>query len=174
MLYTSAEAAKLLREKKEEYDALLAKEELVETYVMSLGEKAEDARPEYDYAAVQEKLRLLEGQIRTIKHAISAFNIKQEVPGLGMTIDQLLVYIPQLTAMKRKYDKMRARLPKQRVGNEGYLVSTNVVEYTYANYDIEEAEKDYAFVAGELAKAQTALDLVNSTVKFEIPIEGSR
>ena len=37
-----------------------------------------------------------------------------------------------------------------------------------ADYDIEQAERDYQTVNQELARVQNALDLVNSTVPFEI------
>jgi hypothetical protein len=42
------------------------------------------------------------------------------------------------------------------------------VEYNYSNYDIEQAEADYEKAADELARAQTALDTVNTTVEFEV------
>ena len=73
----------------------------------------------------------------------------------------MLVYIPQLTARKRKLDKMRANLPKERIT----AFSSNFVEY---NYDIDKAEADYEKAADELARAQTALDTVNTTVTFEV------
>ena len=81
-----------------------------------------------------------------------------------MTIDQMLVYIPQLTARKRKLDKMRANLPKERIT----AFSSNFVEYNYSNYDIDKAEADYEKATDELARAQTALDTVNTTVTFEV------
>ena len=65
---------------------------------------------------------------------------------------------------------MRARLPKQRKRNDSYLRTSNLVEYTHANYQIEDAEKDYREVATALAKAQTALDVVNNTERFEIDL----
>ena len=50
---TSAMAAKYLRKLNEEHDALLQKEKKSDTYTVSVQEKPEDVRPEYDYAAVQ-------------------------------------------------------------------------------------------------------------------------
>lgn len=170
MLFTSAEAAKLLKEKKEAYEAILAKENLASTFDASIGEAVEDARPAFAYSETQEDLRKLEADIRTIKHAINCFNLSHEVPGFQMTVDQMLIYIPQLTEMKKKYDKMRRRLPKQRKRNDGYLRSSNLVEYTYTNYPIEDAEKDFQKTAETLSKAQTALDALNSSERFEINI----
>ena len=93
---TSAMAAKYLRKLNEEHDALLQKEKKSDTFTASVQEKIEDVRPEYDYAAVQLQLRDLEDRIRKIKHSINQFNLTQIVPEFNMTIDQMLVYIPQL------------------------------------------------------------------------------
>ena len=127
----------------------------------------EDARPEYDYHAVQARFAQLEQQIRTLKHAINTFNLSQEVPGTGMTIDQVLVYIPQLTERKRKLSAMKQRQKKQR--EEKYAAS-HFIEYIYANYDPAQAAADYDAVSKELAKVQNALDLVNSTISFDIDL----
>ena len=133
-------------------------------------EKIEDVRPEYDYAAVQLQLRELEDKIRKIKHAINQFNLTQVVPEFNMTIDQMLVYIPQLTARKNKLNRMRSRLPKERVQG-GMSRMSGIVEYEHSNYDIKQAEADYAAVSDGLARAQNALDAVNSSVTFSAEIE---
>ena len=147
-LITSAMAAKYLRKLNEEHDALLQKEKKSDTYTVSVQEKIEDVRPEYDYAVVQLQLRELEDRIRKIKHAINQFNLMQVVPEFDMTIDQMLVYIPQLTARM-----------------------SGIVEYEYSNYDIKQAEADYAAVSDELARAQNALDAINSSEKFFVEYE---
>lgn len=167
MRYTSAEAGKLLRKLNEERDALEQKEARSSTFLVSLGEDAETVRPAYDYQCTQEALAELDRKIRTVKHAINTFNLSQTVPGFDMTIDQMLIYIPQLTARKRKLAGMKDRLPKQR---ETDLIgsSSNIIDYSYANYDIALAERDYEVVSDELARAQTALDVVNNIETMEI------
>lgn len=167
---TSAMAAKYLRKLNEEHDALLQKEKKSATYTVSVQEKPEDVRPEYDYAAVQFQLRELEDKIRKVKHAINQFNLTQDVPGFNMTIDQMLVYIPQLTARKNKLNRLRSRLPKERVQG-GMSRMSGIVEYEYSNYDIKQAETDYTVVSDELAKAQNALDAINASVAFFVEIE---
>lgn len=87
-----------------------------------------------------------------------------------MTIDQMLVYIPQLTARKNKLNRMRSRLPKERVQG-GMSRMSGIVEYEYSNYDIKQAEADYAAVSDELVKAQNALDAINALVAFSVEIE---
>ena len=161
-------AAKYLRKLNEEHDALLQKEKKSDTYTVSVQEKPEDVRPEYDYAAVQ--LQELEDKIRRVKHAINQFNLTEDVPGFNMTIDQMLIYIPQLTARKNKLNRMRSRLPKERVQG-GMSRMSGIVEYEYSNYDIKQAETDYTAVSDELARAQNALDAMNSSVTFSVEIE---
>ena len=166
MLYTSAEAAKLLRSLNDKKSSLESQESQSSTFSAAISEDIESVRPAYDYAATQSAIEELEAQIRRVKHAINEFNLGQEVPGFGMTIDQILVYIPQLTRRKAKLQQMKDRLPKTRE----YIRVAGIIEYSYANYDVEQASRDYDKVADELARAQTALDVVNNSVKFEIDI----
>ena len=169
MKMTSAQAAKELRKLNDQHDALLAKENKSREFIAAIQEDVETVRPSYDYPSIQMELEKLEAQIRKLKYAINAFNLRQEVPGFDMTIDQMLVYIPQLTARKKKLDYMRKKLPRERE-DAGFGRSSNIVEYKYANYDIEAAEADYLKVVDKLAAAQNALDQVNSTVEFDADI----
>lgn len=112
----------------------------------------------------------MEEKIRKIKHEINHYNLTHQVPGFDMTIDQMLIYIPQLTARKSKLSRMRSRLPKERV-QSGISRMNGVVEYEYCNYDLKQAEAECEFVADELARAQNALDMVNSTATFEAEVD---
>lgn len=167
MKYTSSEAAKLLRKLNESHSALMQKESQSKEFLASVGEDVESVRPDYDYAAVQAELEALEGRIRAVKHAINLFNTTHTVPGFDMTIDQLLVYIPQLTARKAKLGYMRSVLPKTR---ELGRTNSSIIDYRYANYDLAAVERDYNEVTDLLSRAQTALDLLNSTETMDIEI----
>lgn len=168
---TSAEAAKLLRKLNEEKYQLESMEEKKSLFNAALGEDVESVRPEYNYAEFQEKLNSVEEKIRIVKHAINLFNVSQVVPGFDITIDQMLVFIPQLSARKRKLSEMSIRLPKQRTSMSGYGGNSSVIDYCYANYNIEQVEKDFQDISNLLAKAQTELDILNNTKKMEINIE---
>lgn len=167
---TSAMAAKYLKKLNEEHEALMRREKKTMTFTAVIQENREEVRPEYDYSAFQVQLLELERKIRTIKHEINLFNLNQSVPGFDMTVDQMLVYIPQLTARKNKLERMRSRLPRERV-QDSYSRNSSLVEYEYSNYDIQQTEADYNKVADELARAQNALDQVNATVTFEVVTE---
>ena len=168
MKYTCAEAAKMLRKLNEELKVLRAKELKGYRFTAAVDEDLESARPVYDYEKTQEEQRRIEAKIRYIKHAINCFNIRTMVPGFDMSIDEMLVYIPQLSARKRKLSDMASFLPKERVSN-GYQ-ATKIIEYTYTNYEIQKAADDLAEVTDELARAQTALDVVNNQEQMDIEI----
>ena len=157
MKYTSAQANKLLKKLNDEYSALL--EQRSRDFRAAMGEDIESVRPAYDYAKTQARLEELEGAIRRLKHAINRFNTTQVVDGFGITIDEMLVYIPQLT-------KRKSRLPKERV-EEQYGRQSNIIDYTYTNYDLTAVEADYEKTADELSRAQLALDTVNQRDSFE-------
>ena len=154
MKYTSAQANKLLKKLNDEYSALLHKEQRSRDFRAAMGEDIESVRPAYDYAKTQARLEELEGTIRRLKHAINCFNTTQVVDGFGITIDEMLVYIPQLTKRKSKLLEMKSRLPKERV-EEQYGQQSNIIDYTYTNYDLAVVEADYEKTADELSRAQT-------------------
>lgn len=168
MKYTSSKANKLLKKLNEDYSTLLLKENDLMTFKAALGEDVESVRPEYDYVSFKEQLNTLEKQIRIVKHAINAFNTTHIVEGFDMSIDELLVYIPQLTNKKNRLQEMRLRLPKKRV--QPQYRSTNIIDYEYINYDLKTIEEDYNKVSDELSRAQLALDNINNKEEIEINI----
>lgn len=167
MKYTSAEAAKILRQLNDDYAYLSSMESESCEFTAAVSEDIETVRPEYNFEDTQKKLDELNGKIRRVKHAINVFNTTHTVPGFDMTIDEMLVYIPQLTRRKSKLYNMKNRLPKVRQASS---YRTSIIDYNYANYDIKAAEEEYAKAADTLAKAQLALDTLNSTETMEIDI----
>lgn len=166
MLYTSSEANKLLTAIKQEIDLITAEEEQVKTFVCATVENVDDVRPAYDYDKTQQKIDELYAKMRKIKHAINCFNVTHVVDGLDMTVDQILVYLPQLTKKVKKLKEMSSTLPKTRARSG----LGEIIEYSYANYNPAQAADDYRRCSEELTRVQTALDVANNTVKFEIDI----
>ena len=93
---TSTQAAKLLRQLNEQHKALRGIEEQAKSFCASLDEDIESVRPEYDYTDMQEQLAEVERKIRKLKHTINVFNTTTIIPEFGITIDEMLVYLPQL------------------------------------------------------------------------------
>ena len=146
MKYTSAQANKLLKKLKEEYAALQQNEADSFTFVAALNEDPETVRPQYDYVQMQKDKIKLEGQIRKLKHAINQFNVSTRIEEFDMTIDEMLVYIPQLTARRQRLQVMRGKLPKARV-QKHYGNNSNIIDYEYINYDPEAVRKDFDIVS---------------------------
>lgn len=160
MQYTSAQANKLLKKLMEEHERLLSIERAGRFFVAATTENKESARPEYSYEDTKKALAKIEAEIRTIKHAINVFNTTHVVEGFHLTVDQMLVYIPQLTERKSMLSQMTQALPKQRLTSNG---RTNLIEYQYVNYDLDTVKQDYAAIIEELSRAQLALDCLNNS-----------
>ena len=165
---TSAEAAKLLKKLNEELNSVMRKEEQSRDFLAALGEDPESVRPKYDYEDTGRKIGEIERKIRLLKHAINVFNTTTVVPEIDMTVDQVLIYIPQLTKKCNKLWEMMNKLPKVRENAVGYGRGNPVIDYRYLNYDVENVERDYYKCKSELDRAQIQLDLVNSTLKLSV------
>lgn len=168
MRVTSAQAAKLLRQLNDELRALQLKEANSSSFVAAIQEDVESVRPAYNFKEMRDAQAEVECKIRKVKHARDVFNTTTIIPDFDITIDEMLVYLPQLNRQCEVLSKMRDAMTKVRVSS-GYS-GGNIIDYKYANYDIEEVGRHYAELSDTLAKAQTVLDLVNSTVEFEIDI----
>lgn len=169
MRVTSAQAAKILRQLNNELSTLQIRESNTKSFLAAMGEDIESVRPAYDYAEMQKSQKAVEAKIRKLKHALNVFNATTIIPEFGITIDEMLVYLPQLSTRCIKLLNMQNELPKAREESR-YSRGAVVIDYRYTNYDIEQVAADYNATSNELAKAQTALDLVNNTVEFEIEI----
>lgn len=167
MEFTSAQANKLLKQLSDEKRVILAKERESSFFTAAINENLEEARPEYDYIGTQRELSEIDTKIRKIKHAVNIFNSTYVIPEFEITIDEMLVWLPQLTEMSNKLSIMAQRLPKTRYRSP---YNTNIIEYQYANYPPEQALADYNDITATLAAAQVALDTVNNTIVFNIDI----
>ena len=166
MKCTSSEANKLLRTLEAKRNSIQQREVKAASFVISVGENIEEVRPEYDFRKTQDEIAELNKKIRTVKHAINRFNVSHSVPGFDMTIDQVLVYLPQLSERVNKLKSMADTLPRERV--ESFRMNT--AEYSIANYDPKEVEGEYNKAQEELHALQLALDVINSSETMDIDI----
>ena len=169
MKLTSAESAKLLKKMKSEYDAIRAKENLSCTFLASIAEDPESVRPKYDYSETKTALDELAAKIRRLKHAVNLFNATTVIPEYNITIDEMLVRIPQLTEKKEKLSAMASKLPKARE-EQGYGRASSIIDYRYVNYDIDLVNADLLEVTDELSRAQLALDKINHSAILVIDL----
>jgi hypothetical protein len=102
MKFTSAEANKYLRKLNDDYSAICKKEDLSKEFLVTLGENVESIRPEYDFLTTYSELTEIERKIRIVKHALNLFNSQTIIPEFNITIDEMLILIPQLNKAKQK------------------------------------------------------------------------
>ena len=168
MRYTSAEAGKMLKKLKEEQESILLREANGKEFLAAVGEDLESVRPDYDFDLTQAALSAVETKIRKIKHALNIFNSTTVIPEFNITIDEMLILIPQLTARKNRLADMKDKLPKTR---EQYRMSgSSILDYRYLNYDVNTVAAEYEKTTDMLAKAQNALDSVNMTQTLEVDL----
>lgn len=167
MLITSKEANKMLHELEMELNHLISEEEQAKSFLAAVGEDVESCRPKYNYEESQTTIKSVEEKIIRLKHAINKFNTETVVDGFNKTIDEMLIYIPQLTQRSHKLNIMQSKLPKTR---EAMNMRSSIIDYRYVNYDIDVVKQDYKAAVDELHKAQIALDTVNVTKQFEVNI----
>ena len=170
MKYTSAEAGKLVKRLEGRVRDILFRESKASVFHAASVEDPEQLRPDYNFAATEKEAEKLNAEIRKVKHAINVFNATHELPGFrGLTIDQALVYLPQLSSRKQTLHEMAVRLPRERIND--YRSSASYVDYEIINYDLEEVTAEYNRVSELLANMHMALDEINNSERFEIDLE---
>ena len=157
----------MIRQLKDQYIMLSRQESNVVSFIAATTENIEDIRPDYSYEETAEKLDEIDRKVRKIKHALNVFNSTTVVDGFDMTIDEMLVFLPQETDRLRKLGIMLSKPAKSRAENTG---RTAIIEYEYLNYELAKVQKDYDELLERKNKAMTALDLVNNTVQFEVEV----
>lgn len=168
MEFTSASAYKYIKGLQDEKDRLLCAERETCTYVLSEGEKPDP--PAYDYEVTRQRVDEIDRTTCAIRHALHRFNLQTTLPKSGMTIDEALIVLAQLSTKKSRLNMLSSTLPKERLGDRARGGGTRVIEYRYANYDIMQAESDYEAVTAKIASLQLELDLINQTEIFTVDI----
>ena len=167
MKLTSAEANKMIRQLKDQAHLLLTQEANLISFIAATTENVEEVRPPYSYEDTAAKYDEIDRKIRKIKHALNLFNANTVVEGFDMTIDEMLVFLPQASDRLRRLAVMLSKPAKSRAENTG---RTSIIEYEYLNYDLERVRKDYDELTERRNRALTALDVVNNTVPFEVEV----
>lgn len=163
--FTSASANKYLRTLEDEKAHLLQMEQETCTYVLAQDER--DEPPAYDYDGTRTRVAAIDDKVRRVRHALHSFNMQTTLPDAGMTIDEALISLAQLSGERRRLDALRSTLPRERVRSP---YGTKLVEYRYANFDAAKAQSDYLSVSERISRLQLQIDLCNQTLTFEVDV----
>lgn len=141
----------------------LIREEIsdLKTYTVATGEEA--IKPEFDLEDCLRQIESIDEKILKVKHQKNIFNSITKLP-CGLTIDEALVYMSMLSNKEALYKGLATRQPITR------STTYNTIEYTYANYDISLAKERYTALKDEILKIQQELNLVNTTLTFEVEV----
>ena len=161
-----ATVARRITALREELTDLERYEKEASSFTCTVGEDEEKYRPSYDYEGTQKRYREITQEIRKLRHAMNIFNSSTMVPEFDMTVDQLLVYLPQLRELKKKLGDMK----NAPISGRSYDSYRGVNEYTYSNYSVQKVAEDYRLVSEEYAKAHSALDYINVTGGIEVDL----
>lgn len=168
---TSDVANKLIKKLEQDKNILSSKLSTMSTFVVAVTEnydqiKAEQAA-EFDFNEIITQIDEIDKKIIAIRHAKSVFN-NSTVMKNGLTVGDNIVRLAILEREKSIYSRLATKQKKTR------NTSMNKdIEYTYLNYELEDAKKKYDSVYTEISEIQEELNIVNSSTeyKFEIDID---
>lgn len=164
MQMTSDYAQKTIKKLEEEKVQLQSNISNFSTFIVSIQEgNPEELRPEFDLKATVEKIAEIDEQILKIRHARNLFNANTKLDGTELTIDMALIRMATLNKSYSRYKNMGNTQPKTRANSYG-----DSIDYKYTNYDIAYAKELGDSMYNELLSLQEKLNLVNSTVTFEV------
>lgn len=168
---TSDAANKLIKKLEQEKGILTDKISKMSTFIVAITENYDQIKAEqeaeFNLNETISQIDEIDKKIITIRHAKSVFN-NSVVMKNGLTVGDNIIRLAILEREKGIYSGLATRQKKKR------NTSLNKdIEYTYLNYDLEDAKKKYDSVYAEISEIQEELNIVNSSAeyKFEIDID---
>ena len=168
---TSDAANKLIKKLEQEKGILTDKISKMSTFVVAVTENYDQIKAEqeaeFNLNVSISQIDEIDKKIITIRHAKSLFNTSVVMKN-GLTVGDNIVRLAILEREKNIYSRLATKQKKTR------NTSMNKdIEYTYLNYNLEDAKKKYDSVYTEISEIQEELNIVNSSAeyKFEIDID---
>lgn len=165
---TSDAANKLIKKLEQEKNILTDKISKMSTFVVAVTENYDQikAEQEAEFNLNETILQIdeIDKKIITIRHAKSMFN-NSVVMKNGLTVGDNIIRLAILEREKNIYSRLATRQKKTR--------NTSInkdIEYTYLNYDLEDAKKKYDSVYTEISEIQEELNIVNSSAEYKLEI----
>lgn len=166
MKFTGNTALKAITILNDEKTKILSDENSNMTYSYFEGETP--VIPEYNFVETVKKINQIDSDVRALKHAVKKFNLESKGPITGLTADEILIELPQMTMLKSKLSSMRNVPDKKRLRS---LSGGNGSEYQIRNYNIEDVEAEYRRASLRLMNLQEDMNRINLTGEFEVDID---
>ena len=165
MKITPDGAQKLIHSLEEERKQLVERINKLSTFVVAVSEgNPEELRPEFDFTGTVREIDCIDEKIRKIKHSRNIFNTTTLLPEETITLDEALVLMSMLNKNYAYFVKLGNRQAKERQSS----TFDNKIEYSYTNYDIQEAKNYGKTMYERMLELQSKINLVNSTYNFEL------
>lgn len=164
MLLTSDEVRNVLKNLEVEKKRLITDINKMSTYKVSLSEfgRVEEIKPKFDLIDTVESIAEIDRQVLKIRHDRNVFNATTFVEDTGMTVDEVLIRIAELSNLSSILERLCANRDKERM-----TTLNKEPEYQYLNYNLDDVKRMYGEVENEKSNLQNKLDLLNATVQFE-------
>lgn len=168
MIITPDGAQKLIRSLEEERKQLVEKMKELSVFTVAVSEgDPDELRPDFNFTRTVAEINEIDKKIIKIKHARNIFNTKTSLPDETMTLDEALILMSMLNNNYLYYVELGNKQTKTRRTTP---VFRNEIEYSYTNYDIEEAKKTGKDMYERMLEIQSKLNLINSTYTFEVDL----
>lgn len=165
MLLTPDGVRSLLQRLQTEKESLMKDIDQLSVFDAAVTEDVESVRPEFSLLETMGKIAEIDERVLQIRHARNIFNATTMVGNTGLTVDEVLIRMAVLSRMMNTLSFLANRQNKRRKMASG----SKEIEYTYANYNIDDAKKIYNNSESELSELREKLDYLNATQTFEIP-----
>lgn len=166
MKFTGNTALKVITLLETEKNKLLNDEKTSMIYSYFEGETP--SIPEYSFVETYEKVKRIDSDVAKIKHAVKQFNLNSIGTLSGLTGDEILVNLPQYTAVKNRLSRMRQIPEKTR---QRSMSGGNGSEYQVRNFAVEDVEKKYQEVSLYLMNLQEDMNRINLVGEFEVDVD---
>lgn len=160
--FTGTTAMKKLAQLNDELTLIYQKEATDCKYTYIAGEVP--VIPEYDFMEVRGKVGRIHKNIVAMKSAIRKFNAEHKGTVTGMTVDEMLVYLPMYTREKNYIRSMLVMPTKTR------NTRANVSEYTQLNFEPKIAQTAYEYVCSQIVAIQNDLNEINVGYPFTVDL----
>ena len=164
--FTAASAARYLDALRDERERVLQDEIDRHTYRCAQGEMPHV--PDYDYGATRRLVAALDGRMVAVRHALTSFSATTALPACGLTMDEAELLLGLLAEKRARLDALRTTPARERMVRCSADGASVIIEYEYANFDVELAEQDYREVCDRIEALVAELDLHRQVRAFEV------